>query len=132
MGTNYYLYTSVCLQCGRGDEPLHIGKSSGGWCFSLHVDPDKGINDLPDLESRWSTPDAVIRDEYGRAVTPEEIRAVITERKWSRTDMPLPESWYRDNHAVPGPYNLARHKIEPGHCIAHGAGTWDCIVGEFS
>ena len=42
MGTNYYLHrprTNECEHCGRADEapPLHIGKSSSGWCFSLHV-----------------------------------------------------------------------------------------------
>jgi len=27
---------------GGGDERLHIGKSSAGWCFSLCVDPERG------------------------------------------------------------------------------------------
>jgi hypothetical protein len=27
MGTNYYLHSDTCDHCGRGDEPLHIGKS---------------------------------------------------------------------------------------------------------
>ena len=43
MGTNYYFEDSseVCECCGRGAESLHIGKSSGGWCFSLHVMPER-------------------------------------------------------------------------------------------
>lgn len=49
MGTNYYLHTKPdCECCGRGFEPLHIGKSSGGWCFSLHVMPEDNINTLDD------------------------------------------------------------------------------------
>lgn len=39
MGTNYYLRPDPCECCGRGLEPLHIGKSCMGWCFRLHVYP---------------------------------------------------------------------------------------------
>jgi hypothetical protein len=35
MGTNYYLHRHVCDKCGRSDEPIHIGKRSGGWTFSF-------------------------------------------------------------------------------------------------
>jgi hypothetical protein len=40
MGTNYYLKgTPSCDHCGRGGDErgAHIGKSSGGWVFSLRV-----------------------------------------------------------------------------------------------
>ena len=41
MGTNYYLHKKPpCEACGHEPAPLHIGKSSGGWCFSLHVIPE--------------------------------------------------------------------------------------------
>jgi hypothetical protein len=33
MSTNYYLHEYVSTD----PKILHIGKSSGGWCFSLHV-----------------------------------------------------------------------------------------------
>jgi len=36
------------------------------------------------------------------------------------------------NQAEPGPDGLARHKVNDGHCIGHGEGTWDLIIGEFS
>ncbi len=69
MGTNYYLKTAApCPTCGHEQEPLHIGKSSGGWVFSLHVDPDAGLCDLPDWESRWAKPGATITDEYGETI----------------------------------------------------------------
>ena len=53
MGTNYYLHeppTNKCEHCGRQDEkePLHIGKSSVGWVFALHIIPEMGIEDLED------------------------------------------------------------------------------------
>lgn len=38
MGTNYYLYEKpACACCGREFGSKHIGKSSGGWCFSLEM-----------------------------------------------------------------------------------------------
>ena len=131
MSNNYYLHSPVCETCGRGDAPLHIGKSSVGWCFALHVDPDNGINDLPDWERLWSAPGARIVDECEDPVSVEDMRIIITDRHWFRTSEVNP-SWYESNHAEPGPNNMARSRIEAGHCIAHGAGTWDCIVGEFS
>ena len=131
MGTNYYFHQAVCEHCGRGDEPLHIGKSSAGWCFTLHVYPERGINDLSDWKLMWDRPDSKIVDEYGRTVTIEIMRDIIENRSW----LPIADKsteWYRLNQADPGPNNLARHRIEDGLCIAHGAGTWDCCVGDFS
>jgi hypothetical protein len=40
MGTNYYLVNK------ETDERLHIGKSSGGWCFALRVHHDRHIDSL--------------------------------------------------------------------------------------
>lgn len=131
MGTNYYLHEKPpCPHCGRGYEPLHIGKSSAGWCFSLHVDPEQGINDLSDWESRWSSPDAEVRDEYGDKITLRGIRAIILGRSWNSA-MGRDEQWHRDNCAVRGPAGLARHRVG-AHCLSHGDGTYDLILGEFS
>jgi len=61
MGTNYYLYpASPCKACGRSYEAKHIGKSSAGWCFLLHVIPEEGINDLEDWKKLWYQPEAEI------------------------------------------------------------------------
>lgn len=132
MGTNYYLHqVPDCECCGRPFETLHIGKSSGGWCFSLHVVPEDNINDLDDWRTLWNTPGAFIRNEYGEKVSVADIEKVITERSWGK----IPSdgaAWYRENHAEPGPNNLARSIVDGLHCIKHGAGTWDCITGEFS
>jgi hypothetical protein len=51
MGTNYYIELPHCLSYTESDERYHVGKSSAGWCFALHVDPDKGINDLEDIKA---------------------------------------------------------------------------------
>jgi hypothetical protein len=59
MCTNYYLKHPDGLY-------LHIGKSSAGWCFSLHVMPEAGINSLDEWRSLFCDPYALIQDEYGR------------------------------------------------------------------
>ena len=129
-GMNFYLHEqSPCPTCGREYDPLHIGKSSAGWCFALHVDPDAGIHDLPDWEARWAKPGALIQDEYGRPITPEDMRLIIMARARTRGSG-MSEDWYRVNDATPGPGGLARNKLGR-HCIGHGDGTWDLITGEF-
>jgi hypothetical protein len=57
------------------------------------------------------------------------MQNIITNRY---RDNPPPDDFdYKGNYAVPGPNNLVRHTLEH-HCIKHGNGTWDCIIGEFS
>jgi hypothetical protein len=129
VGTNYYYQDKPpCGCCGRPFGDLHIGKSSAGWCFSLHVIPEEDINSLEDWKRRWKT-GGVIVDEYGERLTPEEMLRVITERHRIH---PMSEhfDWSR-NHAEPGPGNLARHAIGR-YCVGHGDGTYDLIPGEFS
>lgn len=129
MGTNYYLYEKPdCECCGEPFKPLHIGKSSGGWCFSLHVIPEKNINTLDDWKTLWNKPGAFIRG-YEK-VSVQDMENIITNR--SCPELPAGgDRWYIDNQAVPGPNNLARHRVDGQHCIGNGPGTWDYIVGEF-
>lgn len=137
MGTNYYLHRNTCGRCGRSDEPMHIGKSSGGWVFSLHVIPEQNINDLPDWEREWAN--GVIKDEYGDTLTPETMRAVVVDRSWRNAAWDA-QHWigYRDeadfhaqNYSLRGPNGLLRHRLGR-HCVGHGEGTWDLMPGEFS
>ena len=138
MGTNYYLHSEPCDKCGRADEAKHIGKSSGGWCFALHVYPDEGIRDLPDWEDRWKL--GTIRNEYGEAVTPDEMLVVITARfgskEWPARDpdrMDLnEEALHTSNYSERGPAGLLRARRDRKRVIGHGPGTWDLIVGDFS
>lgn len=63
MGTNYYLRlkSEICPHCGRGDEGLlHIGKSSAGWCFSLHV--MNRIQSLDDWKKAFENPENSIEN----------------------------------------------------------------------
>lgn len=132
MGTNYYTKLD--------GEELHIGKSSGGWCFSLHVIPELDINDLPDWIDFLKLNKLEIKNEYGEIISLENMMSIITDRKW-KTDFTQPisgsnyyKSWdefHERNYSEPGPNGLLRHKIGY-HCIKQGAGTWDCIIGVFS
>jgi hypothetical protein len=148
MGTNYYLHQRTGLPKPDHEIVLHIGKSSTGWCFSVHVMPERGINDLQDwvtlIEQRASA--AVIKDEYGEELQLQELLGIITDRRRSQTVddafiegkkhgfcqyADTVEQWLRLNHAVRGPNNLIR-PVLGGTVLRHGSGTWDCIVGDFS
>jgi hypothetical protein len=129
MSTNYYL-AKTCGECGHS-ERLHVGKSSAGWTFSLHVEPDRDgfPSDLPGWSALFADPGWAIEDEYGRLLSEAEMTAVISERSWP-AGKHEGFDWLA-NHAQPGPNGLVRH-TRGGHCIAHGDGTYDLITGEFS
>lgn len=137
MGTNYYWTPGKCINpCAHcsGADDIHIGKSSGGWCFSLHVYPDDGVKTLSDWEERFWRDGSRIKNEYGEPVMPHGMVAIITEREWPRGSVP-PQyvSWdqfHEFNESMDGPDGLLRHKIMHG-CIGHGEGTWDYFTGDF-
>jgi len=142
MGTNYYALTDPCDKCGRSNERLHIGKSSAAWCFSLHVgdftigDEEIQVSDLSDWRTIFERPGTRIENEYGEIVTRDGMLDEIMTRSWHAavwlTHEPHAGTFYAENHAEPGPNGLLRHRIDGRHCIAHGSGTWDLCVGEFS
>lgn len=129
MGTNYYIESDTCASCGHTPEPLHIGKSSAGWCFALHVYPERGIVDLDDWQKEWHG--KRIKDEYGLDIAPAELLKTITDRSAERPLDTINYKWLRANYATVGPNGLARHNHSPS-LHHHGAGTWDCLVGDFS
>lgn len=137
MGTNYYINIDPCEKCGRSDTEYHIGKSSAGWCFSLHVEPDENIHRLGDVTGMWK--DNIIKNEYGEIIPPEEMLSIITQRSKTNNDFheqPIRYSSWKEfhklNHSEFGPNGLLRHQIDGSHCIGHGEGTYDYITGEFS
>lgn len=132
MGTNYYLKKEAepaCKCCNRPYEgqELHIGKSSMGWCFSLHVIPELGLNDWPEwlefiqksLQEGWT-----LEDEYGGGVSVEQLTQTVTDRKF-------PYDHGKTYGYTIGPNNLLRHPVDDHNCLGHGSGTWDLIAGEF-
>jgi len=130
MSTNYYWFANP--ECA----PIHVGKSSYGWCFSLHVartdDSQEYRDGLPlDLDgwrALFARPGSFIRDEYGGTVTAEDMLSIITQR--SRPKWTADGDWCDQNFASRGPNNLAR--------LTHGHGrpgpdneTWDYCYGDF-
>lgn len=88
MGTNYFYETAardICPACGRGGEieSLHIGKSSAGWAFALHILPERNIRSLGDWQRVWAA-GGQIRDEYGEYVSVPQMLKEITERTHPR------------------------------------------------
>ena len=79
MGTNYYLIKNPCSYCGRAEGREHIGKSSAGWCFSLHVTEE--IRGLEDWKRHFN--ENRIEDEYGQIVSTQRMLEIITERSWA-------------------------------------------------
>ncbi len=141
MGTNYYHHKGPLEFSGERINGRHIGKSSWGWCFSLRVYPEDGINDLDDWRELLKTGE--IWNEYGDKVPADDMLKIIAERKhpigwdehpWGGNLLGYEDEadFHRKNDSERGPNNLLRHKLMPRHCIKHGEGTWDCIVGEFS
>jgi len=144
MGTNYYWVHKAdkCETCGRGEETrLHIGKSSMGWCFALHVwepyeEPPEHAPEwlcLPGTLLSWASlfarPDSYIENEYGEVKTTQQMLDIIMHRGMNRE---LTPEIAQNTGGVIGPENLLRHPISAGSCIGHGTGTWDLCVGEFS
>lgn len=136
MGTNYYVAENVCPCCKRSEHTYHIGKSrSAGWCFAVHQIPELGLWDWPQWKEflRLEDRSKRITNGYGDAVTLEELTNIVEDRKWVQRHLSSNLSIrLRDNHAEEGPNGLMRSKVDGSHCIAHGAGTWDVIAGEFS
>jgi hypothetical protein len=115
MGTNYYLKRDVCEHCGRAAETLHIGKSSYGWCFGLHVDDEHELTTLGAWREAWAQPGTVIVDEYERPLTPDAMFECITDRA---------------AYALPGKAPF-RHPCNH-NCLGPGGPGYDLIRGEFS
>ena len=136
MGTNYYWFEKEekqCKCCGHTPEQksLHIGKSSAGWCFSLHAIPEEGLNSLEDwIEKFNSSEEGYIENEYGDSWSVADMLNTITNRRSNATLEPChPNTHWAGKYEV-GPNNLMRHPLGM-NCIAHGDGTWDMITGEF-
>ena len=163
MGTNYYWLRpneayeehEISRLVQPKYEMVHIGRSSAGWCFKLHVYPN-GYNGL-DINSwaQWKRlfkdlgDDLILVNEYYEKIDLDYLKTVVEDRSssqdWETFDKELREGkykFYRDiknldeflrrNSAIKGPNNLMRSKIDNRHCIGHADGPWDYMVGEFS
>ena len=148
MGTNYYMVKgdhppeghydhplNPLLKYGTGRPPMiHIGKSSGGWCFSLHVYPDFGVHTLADWKhfaARLVGEGWRVDDEYGTEHTLDDLWRVVEREGWEKKDelcrVAERVGWEQKMGRA-----LTRHEVDSTYCIGHGEGLYDYIVGEFS
>ena len=86
MGTNYYFHRNTCEHCKRSDEPVHIGKSSGGWTFSFQGfrsedDPLGVIKSEADWRRVIAESDGEIFDEYGARVGVTEFWRMVEAKR---------------------------------------------------
>jgi hypothetical protein len=141
MSTNYYL-------SNPNGSKLHLGKSSVGWTFALHVYPGRNINDLSQLiahiELEKKDNESIIIDEYGTELTYHGFLEVVAKRynpriikagwdsDWWSDFYDSEEHFHQCNHSIRGPSGLFRRRVDNERCIGHGYGTWDYCVGEFS
>ena len=88
MGTNYYVRKDECDKCHRGEEEIHIGKSSAGWRFLF----DKSHGYYHDKESLLKfLKGQNIWDEYNRELSKRKFwdlvdyKAGLKEHDWCGT-----------------------------------------------
>jgi len=68
MGTNYYVRLKpACPTCKRPFEEIHLGKSSGGWKFSLQLNGKRFWHDKTAMK-KWTKRKAIF-DEYGERIS---------------------------------------------------------------
>ena len=147
MGTNYYLRDKSepnhkCERCGHTNGERHIGKSSYGWHFSLHVIPEEGINNLADWKKLFYDDRYSIQNEYDDDITPDHMLEIIEKRRRGKIDFPYTdyngitytslEDYASQNGLTIGYNNLFMHTIDDGHCVGNGEGPYDYIAGAFS
>jgi hypothetical protein len=128
MGTNYYATKKPHLidkLRGAEDEYLHIGKSSGGWCFSLRMHREHGLVNLASWYKYLSSGTVIITNEYDAVVSLDDLLVKITKRKWDRTGQNI-----LDDGDTYHPDGCRRHAVESR--VFHGAGTYDLLDVEFS
>lgn len=133
MGTNYFVKTGnkKKVVCEYGcehiiDEQLHIGKSSYGWKFCLHIMPEKNINELKDWINILKN--GKITNEYGEEVSFDKMMDIIK-------NPPIPndlEEVYKEispfgDMRIDGDNRLYYYKDTLGK-----DGGYVIVVGEFS
>jgi hypothetical protein len=147
MSTNYYLKERNPVNPSEDCNKIHLGKSSMGWTFALHVRPEEGINSLRDLvyyiSEKRSEYACEIVDEYGTVINLRQFLHVVTNRQnaarilnnWSDFELHgygSEEHFHRVNFSERGPSGLLRRRIDFERVVGHGEGTWDYVVGEFN
>jgi len=146
MGTNYYLHKGkqpcTCCNLSSDRDPTHIGKSSYGWTFALHVLPELGITSLESwLKFIEKDGPNTIFNEYGEIVSIDEFKDIVLKRGNGNYCMSNDDADKRRTHEYGKPViyhpvqsTLRRHNVDGEFCVGHGPddATYDLIRGHFS
>ncbi len=100
MGTNYYAKTNICKHCNRGEDNIHIGKSSMAWRFAVEIHEDyyKTFSEFLDF---LDSDDIEIVNEYGKKVTFKELHDLIEAKCVGKSHFDgYPDSKYADCNIV--------------------------------
>jgi hypothetical protein len=121
MGMNYYARVNACSSCGHchDRDTHHIGKSSAGWKFTLHVDDPKGHSEhklytFLDWERFLSQDFVRIFNEDEEELTTTDILDLINRKGWN-----------------PDSYKLDQGRYDPEHCVGT-SDTYTLMIGYFS
>lgn len=126
--STHYDWVPVVDFTGRRINARQLGQSSSGWCFALRVYPAEGICTLDDWLALLQRPGSGVFDDMNRLIRLSTLLVDIKNRWCPPVDRG--EKFYRDQFAEPGPNGMLRHKIMEGHCIGHGPGPWDYMIGK--
>lgn len=83
MGTNYYAHVNPCSECGKPEEKLHLGKSSGGWKFCFR-DRDE-YSDITEFQTFIRLDYVKLVDEYGREISPDDFMEKVEGKQDERS-----------------------------------------------
>lgn len=82
MGTNYYAQINKCDHCGRSADRVHLGKSSGGWTFTVDISHGE-FKDFDSLKRFLHSEEvSEIRNEYGEEISEDEFFDIVLERNY--------------------------------------------------
>jgi len=96
MGTNYYVKdkSQYCKYCKRGEELIHIGKSSAGWKFGFDMSHEK-YKDIKTLKKFLKGKQ--IWDEYDRKITKKRFWGMV---EWKQENVELSQTDFDETTKV--------------------------------
>lgn len=103
MGTNYYAKNKTCPMCGQSTNPIHIGKSSGGWQFSFQYNGGKFYTNITEMKI-WLA-DKEIWNEYGEKIPHSDFWELV-ESKQTHNNMNHAERFPTKNNFVIDGYSF--------------------------
>ena len=81
MGTNYYVEIPECKCCGHAPDPVHVGKSSGGWKFLFARHDDLGLISKATWCEYLHKHNGKTRDEYGGEISSFDLVSLIEKEQ---------------------------------------------------